>query len=1235
MAIVSRNLRRWPFRLAACMAFPLALAAADWWRTIDTTPLAELKPAEFANGAVPGWTVLQGKLERVELPEPDAAGADTPGQGAGQVALRAKTAVRLWAGDDTWERYTVTAELKLALARYAYLAAACARDGRQVKVGYEVGVAALKDRPFQLMTRAHDRDGRIPRPNVSSFGRRRDGAERGSRLKPDFAAWTARLRSRNAERAEQRIAAWEREFEDVPDHQHRWFQLRVEITPLQARMWLDGILMASVDRPAWTRGGVSLLLMPGNLIRSVRVETLPAGTDGYLPLDLALLCNSQGIGSDLGDGYAFDADALPAPGRFVEVAGIPFRWTGTPGRLNTLDISKTAYRGEAEYRMTSAEHRDRKRALLRVPRRQYRTLALIAAADTREDSTADLNVRMLKTERGNVLDTCCPIPRWTGATAAAEPAPQAPRQSLQEEAGGRESSRGEASPSHQYVQPDRGHATALPTGRMLRDGKPSVEQGHLWLVRIPLDPGAFQDFLANPDEWHLELDLTTPPKRQGHPPTRKVRAGVHILAATLVESPVQMTVSSGEYGHVFVQPRKPTFEINLANVSPQPRHGTILAQVTDAYGKAHTESTGYALAAGETTIATVPLTVGALGLHDLNVELRDAEGRTLIRRQTTFACIPPDTRQAGDDSPFGMWIFPEAHYGAGAEPGLNLMSGIGVHWAHGFFPDPPPPEYGIRRAYYSALHRRGTPDELVENLKSMPDIKHLSVFGENVIAAAHARLFPPELLETPAPIPLNAEEETTFQEFWEKGISYSRLVREHFPDKTLVFGIGYPQFISTFLSRTFPPEYVDGLGLDFIGDRMNFFYYTRQVAEHYGYHDLPLHIYEGFYTGSDRGYYPDRVLEQRQADVYIQGFLRGLAMGVVRFGASGGIWDCGGWYHWTGYGNCGMCHLPPELNPKPAYVAYGTMTRLLDGATFHSVVPTGSTVACVTRFDRREVPLYAAWTIRGHTQLEFQMNPASAPRLTDSQGNARDLTVNGGTASFPVSTAPVWLQDAGELQSFTAGPVFHYSDLPVRAKPIDTFAAAPAWSLDPAACAEVEALDPSFPVKRAEFALDLGTGRQPDEKALRLRLLHEPGVSPHRFRYAVLRPAADIIVPDGSRQLGIWLRGNGAAWIDLELEDANGARWTTVRTPARYDFGMQYRGPHAFDGWRYVTYPFEPPEQRQSWPNHFHCDDRRARLALPARLTGIIVQQYAKVLHINALVPPSTDTWALGELLVE
>ena len=1182
------------------IAGPCLAVGANEWREISSRPLADMAAVTLATTDLPaGWDLLAGRLELVPDPGFDKPGSpreplESASTNAAHV-LKAAGYVRLWAGNTHWARYVVTAAVTIPEGNWAMLSAACARNGNTVIPGYALKVWAVRSRPFELGTQIFDRHGVIPRPRATSTGRRYP--KLAPALRPDFAAWVARIRP--PERADRLLAEYEREFEHVRGHQERWFEMRVDITPRQARLWLDGILMASVEQPDRTDGGVSVELAPGARLRSIRVETIPETRDGFLPLDLGILRNGQAIGGDLGDGYAFSGEGLPRTNGMIEVEGIPFRWPSPSAGPNSVDISRVAYRGEAPYRLTCPEDRDPKRVMARVPGRQYRELALIAAANTDSGETNRLNVRMIKSGRGHLVDMCRPVPRWND------------------------------------VEP-RKDAHPIAAVPMLYKGDTSGETGRLWLIRFPLDPGAFQDFIGSTNEYCLDVEFTPAAARRGHPPLIAERVGVHILAATLIESPVEMFVRSHEYGHIFVEPETPAFQMHLRNTTTTEQRGTIALRATDYYGTTQTQCVAWTLGPMETTVCELDVSVEKRGLHYLDVALRGPDGATWVRRHTTFARIPSGTRQAGDASPFGLWVFPEGHYGAGKEAACELISKTGARWAHGFTAEPPPPRYGIRRAYWSGLIRRETPEQIAEKLRTtMADIDCLSVYGEHAINPGHARLFPPELLEDPHPIPLTAEDEEVFRGLWDKGMTYSEMVRTQFPDRRLSLGHGYPQIISTLLSRGFPARLFDSLNLDFAGDRMNFFYYVRQIANYYGYTNVPLETLECFNAGSDRGYYPDRALDQRQADTYIQGLLRGLAMGIVRFAATPEIWDPGGWFHWTGYGRVGLCRPAPELNPKPSYPAYATLTRLLDCATYHSLVLTGSTITHLACFDKADGPVYAAWTVQGRRRLTVHTEQGAQPVVTDSHGNSRALEVKEGVVTIEVSPSPVWLERAGVVAAAEAGPPEYETAPGPGAQGLCMFDLPDAWTVDPSPCPEVEALDPSFPVKQGTFDIRSVEGREPGTRALGMSLRSEPNVSPHRFQYVVIRPTNEVCVPPGTREIGVWIRGNGAAWVDLEVTDANGVKWSTVRPPARYDFGMQYRGPQAFDGWRYVTYSLARPAEVGNWPTHFQGGSGRLGPTFPARLTGVILQQYAKVLCINRLVPPSPEFWALGCLMVE
>src|SRR5262249_29790697 len=64
----------------------------------------------------------------------------------------------------------------------------------------------------------------------------------------------------------------------------RWQRLRVEADRRQVRFWLDGLLVAQRDRPAGTKGPVTLHLNAGDQVRNVAVSPLTESL--HVPVDL-------------------------------------------------------------------------------------------------------------------------------------------------------------------------------------------------------------------------------------------------------------------------------------------------------------------------------------------------------------------------------------------------------------------------------------------------------------------------------------------------------------------------------------------------------------------------------------------------------------------------------------------------------------------------------------------------------------------------------------------------------------------------------------------------------------------------------------------------------------------------------------------------------------------------------------------------------------------------------------
>lgn len=198
-------------------------------------------------------------------------------------------------------------------------------------------------------------------------------------------------------------------------------------------------------------------------------------------------------------------------------------------------------------------------------------------------------------------------------------------------------------------------STAVPT-----------KAGNLFLVRVPLGEAFAQDFH---DAWAFDVEVTKELRlaiRRPDPCRFQIRplgipSGVHLFGMTFQRSPIQMEVSSDQAGHVFNEPQRPTFHVRLHNIG-QRGAVAIEATATDYYGQTTVVRTDDLTSKpGQHLTHEIVLPVKRRGDHELAV--RVLRGRSeLLRRDTTFAVLPPDTRRHRDSSPLGTWGFSGAHY---------------------------------------------------------------------------------------------------------------------------------------------------------------------------------------------------------------------------------------------------------------------------------------------------------------------------------------------------------------------------------------------------------------------------------------------------------------------------------------------------------------------------------------------------------------------------------------------
>ena len=107
--------------------------------------------------------------------------------------------------------------------------------------------------------------------------------------------------------------------------------------------------------------------------------------------------------------------------------------------------------------------------------------------------------------------------------------------------------------------------------------------GPLTHVRVPMTRCIAQDFGPA-----LDVELTKELRFAGRSTSLPLGLpnGVRIAAITFEKSPLQMKVTSSEAGNAFVQPQKPTFRVQLTNITAQEQPFTLTAVATPLEGTA-------------------------------------------------------------------------------------------------------------------------------------------------------------------------------------------------------------------------------------------------------------------------------------------------------------------------------------------------------------------------------------------------------------------------------------------------------------------------------------------------------------------------------------------------------------------------------------------------------------------------------------------------------------------------
>ncbi len=856
--------------------------------------------------------------------------------------------------------------------------------------------------------------------------------------------------------------------------------------------------------------------------------------------------------------------------------------------------------------------------------------------------------------------------------------------------------------------------------------------GKLQNVFVPFTAAFAQDLTTRPTmeiELAKEIHLarrTPDPNRFRYRPIGQP-SGVRIAAITLEKSPLQIKVASGKPGHVFEQPVKPKYSITLENITQQDQTYDITVKTRHLDGDENVITSKQSptlkgfVPAGQTK--TIDLEPGAakLGYYDIAFEI-DMPGvqRKLIRR-TTYGVLPPDTRKNVATSPFGTWDFTGGHY-TSSDPEqvgpLYKMAGLRygmfrfkledrvkygvlcgnepkVVWAGPrTAPDPNDPK--------KRIDVPGTWTMMIDDfLQRNPDAKQVGlILHENSISGNHVQRVPDVFTDRPIykfvpDADPKRDEKTNFEAMFKACIEGARAVKAKYPDIHLRLGNGPLPTKEEFLRNKFPAELFDSAGNesgtfgrapeaqppDYVAFGASI-WMDRQMLDYYGYKEKPVtQCYEICYPNTN----PGNLTPETQADYFVRHAMHALIWGIpeIRMGC---ISDVGNSYRYSNWGASGLTYKMPELNIKPAYISYATMTRMLDGAKLPRSLETGSESVYAMEFDRPEPNTFVScvWSLTGPRQVVFEFTGALPREIIDAQGNRPDgaIKVDGNKLTLTLGPRPFFLTGDSRIKSIVTlapsaplvKPDGALQVLVPSPSPSTLAEFKPVEQRD----AELEGYNFMTPRRKGNFELSVvkATGAIPANAAGEnaIKVTPKPLGStkptlamPMYSSYTLAKPVEIKGEPTG---LAIAVKGNtGWGRIIFEMKDASGQNWRHLGAAqrgelspwlldwmpkemlAQKDDGQKQVGKISdwntddvwgasrinFDGWKYIQVPLPGTFQgdyRMYWPTNSQWKfDKDGIVHYPLTLTGITVEIPEKVLKLNRYEPVADPSIQFGEIL--
>ena len=1044
------------------------------------------------------------------------------------------------------------------------------------------------------------------------------------------------------------VAARYPEFPSALTHA---FTVRIENSGTGIDLWLDGRYLGRMA-PSTNAAAGSVTLARGNELLNA-FETPALRADNYLPLDLAPYAR-PGTYRFLSEVAGLRASAMNA------VATVPMLCLDPKGDID-VGLSRWLEEKEGGGYCDNDTTRNAfigcpEAIILQVPKENYLAAHVLCALEPSTNKIPVLTLRVTRFGRhyGDSGGRCDEAFADTTVVLPADPAEPLPANVKKV-------------------------ATIKAAGSAGADGELPV-----YLVTVPLKLGGIPDLLGDeaPDfdrgNQYWEIELTKAIRLKG---TRRKPVGtpsaVHVFGMTLERNPVNVQVSSLEPGNIFCAADNPRLDVRLANTRDTKADLTLKWEITDYYGRKTVKSAKVVAPAkgenGGVAVESISLAQPTLGYFDAVITVTDdASGRELWHQATSFVLLPPDTRKAGPESPFGTWWFAGTH---GTCDKLEIMGPIMMklgmrHVCPRGVSQEGETNLAPYKLTYSMVPWLKTDEDVAAFVQRNPNIRLGMIFHESGISDSEKDYPYPELLGKPKP-ELTAKGKEEFEKLWAAGEKRARLFRTNYPSIKISLGNTHSPLIVQLLRHGFPKQYIDCIGMEGVSgwttpegqpepSYTQEVWWVREIERIYGYGDIPVSSgYEYITRGTQRG---SGLTEREQADYYVRDALQCLAYGYwsINIGSSDDFADS---YNATIYGGGGFVRRHPLLTPKPVFATWATMTRVLDSAAYVRYLDTGSRGLYALEFKRDNTYVYPLWTVRGKRQMTVTFEGGKKTTLsdivkgwftrkgmgerqpdvllTDPMGNTVPLASRGGRVTLQAGPSPAYLVSTKPVARIEPGAAAHEAPALSRPVVISDFSDPSAWVMDTNKAALGVGVSPAVIGK-----FTLAAAEDPEKgNVTELTLEPQPDVPKIASRCISLKPVAPVRVTGDVKRLGLWVKGN-SCWgrVFFEFVDAKGERYKT-----RAGYWDRNKLAHTsainYDGWQFISQdlPQSTPQGKGDWLTLRQAvpdwnwssaeGDKDGVVQFPITITRVDVAMRDWQVYVTNMVPSQSRSIRLGRLM--